>query len=158
MIKSANNVANNRTRPEIGPVGEHGSGEENLRLNLTDPNTGPTDLDNSMQLQEVEGEGPILVEDQNKLTVEISNIDDANVSPVKPEQILGYETNSKAQDLNTSSSEDSEDDKPEFKRPGPIIVTKPGSAGRGSACLEQVDKLKVETENSPGKARRSRNS
>jgi hypothetical protein len=158
VIKSANNVANNRTRPESGPVGEKGSGEENLRLNLTDPYTGPGDLDNSMQLQEVQGEGPILVEDQNKLTVEITNIDDANVSPVKPEQILGYETNSKAQDLNTSSSEDSEDDEPEFKGPGPVIVTKPGSAGRGSAGLGHVDKLKVETETSSGKARRSRNS
>jgi hypothetical protein len=112
VIKSANNKGNNRTRPESGPVGVQGSGEENLRLNLTDPNTGPGDLDNSMQLQEVQGEGPILVEDQNKLTIEITNIDDANVSPVKPEQILGYETNSKAQDLNTSSSEDSEDDEP----------------------------------------------
>jgi hypothetical protein len=155
VIKSTNNVANNRTRPESGPVGEQGSGEDNLGLNKTDPNLEPTDLDNSMQLQEAEGEKPILIDDQIKLTVEISNIDDANVSPVKPELILGYETNSKAQDLNTSSSDDSEDYEPELKVPGPTIVT-PGSVGGGSTGRGQLDKLKMENEVSP--ARRSRNS
>jgi hypothetical protein len=150
VIKSTNSVANKRKRPESGLVGEQGSGEDNVGLNKTDPNLGPTDLDNSMLLQEAEGEKPIIIDDQYKLTDEISNIDDANVSPFKPELILGYETNSKAQDLNTSSSEDSEDDEPEFKGPGPIIIT-PGSPSRRSAGRGQLDELKVENKGIPAR-------